>query len=402
MKRLLSTTSLARGAVIRKAGLAAALPFSLLAIAPVHADPMSMNDKMSMNDTMAMNKAMSIKVGGFFTQSIAAVDADSNTVSQEDEALNQNAEIHFMGKTMLNNGTVIGINIQLEAESSSDGDQIDEHYVYARGNWGKLIVGAENGVAHLGEVTAPGFVAGLKMADNSLTDAVIEAAYDTAFGASNVIEDANMSTKIENISGDANKVSYFTPRLGGLQLGVSFAPNNADIYGGESNFVAVSDGQQEDILEFSVNYKMYLMDGVRLKLGYTEAEGSTVGAGADPESYGYGAQIAYQDITFGVNQTTYENLGAVSGDKYAASDDIETTNYAVVYKMGASKFGIGYTDSEETAGADNIDYQELMIGGSTKISDGVSVGYYYQDTEASINEQDADVSLVGLTLALQF
>lgn len=103
-----------------------------------------------------------------------------------------------------------------------------------------------------------------------------------------------------------------------------------------------------------------------------------------------------------MNQTTYENLGAVSGDKYAASDDIETTNYAVVYKMGASKFGIGYTDSEETAGADNIDYQELMIGGSTKISNGVSVGYYYQDTEASINEQDADVSLVGLTLALQF
>ena len=48
MKRLLSTTSLARGAAIRKAGLAAALPFSLLAIAPVHADPMSMNDKMSM------------------------------------------------------------------------------------------------------------------------------------------------------------------------------------------------------------------------------------------------------------------------------------------------------------------------------------------------------------------
>ena len=43
-----------------------------------------------------------------------------------------------------------------------------------------------------------------------------------------------------------------------------------------------------------------------------------------------------------------------------------------------------------------------MIGGSTKISDGVSVGYYHQDTEASINEQDADVSLVGLTLALQF
>ena len=172
-------------------------------------------------------------MGGFFVQSVAAVDADSATGNLEDEGFVQNGEIHFKGKAMLDNGTEIGLNIQLEAETSSD--QIDEHYVYAKGDWGKLIVGAENGVAHLGEVTAPGFVAGLKMHNNSLTDAVIEKAYDAALGA-NTIEDANMSTKIEHISSDANKVSYFTPRLNGLQLGVSFAPNNDDADGGESNF----------------------------------------------------------------------------------------------------------------------------------------------------------------------
>ena len=146
---------------------------------------------------------------GGFVQSVAAVEADSDTDNLEDEGIVQNAEIHFKGKAMLDGGTEIGLKIQLEAETSSD--QIDEHYVYAKGDWGKLIVGAENGVAYLGEVTAPGFVAGLKMHDNSLTNAVIQNAYEVAFDQKSVIEDANMSTKIEHISSDANKVSYFTP-----------------------------------------------------------------------------------------------------------------------------------------------------------------------------------------------
>lgn len=385
MKKLLSTTSLARGAVIGKGGLLAALPITLLAVAPANAGPIDLT------------------VGGFFTQSVAAVDANSGTANLEDEALVQNAEIHFKGKAMLDSGTEIGLNIQLEAETSDD--QIDEHYVYAKGDWGKLIVGAENGVAHLGEVTAPGFVAGFKMANNSLTDAIIEKVYDVALGA-NAIEDANMSTKIEHISGDANKVSYFSPRLNGLQLGFSFAPNNDDTDGGESNFVEVADGTQEDIMEFSVNYKMSMMNGTRVKLAYTQVEGSTVGVGADPESYGYGAQVAYQNYVVGVNQTTYENLGTLAGDKYTDSEEIETTNIAAVYKMGATRFGIGFTDSEETGVNDNVDYEEMMIGGSTKVADGVRVGYYYQDTEATRNDgttqTSADVSMVGLTLALKF
>jgi hypothetical protein len=147
---------------------------------------------------------------------------------------------------------------------------------------------------------------------------------------------------------------------------------------------------------------MSMMNGTKVKLGYTQVEGSTVGGGVDPESYGYGAQIAYNNYVFGVNQTTYENLGALSsGGEYTGSNEIETTNIAAVYKMGATKFGIGFTDSEET-GTNNVDYEELMIGGLTKLVDGISVGYYYQDTEATRGDASADVSLLGLTLALTF
>ena len=405
--------------------------------------------------------------------------------------MNQNAEIHFKGRSRFDNGMEIGFQVQLEAETH-DNDQIDEHYVYVKGDWGKVIVGAENGVAHLGEVTGPSFVAGLKSYNNSLTDEVIETAYDTIFD-DDIIEDANMSTKIEHISGDANKVSYFTPKINGVQLGVSFTPNNEDRKGGESNFDDIAGGQ-EDIIEYSLSYSDKFDNG-SYKIGVTASQGNNVrdvvvdraitrqidSAGTvvgtnyaqhvagDPESMGFGVIVKYDNWTFGGNQTTYEDLAAVGASysnearldengmaildedgaeirdkigKYAFSKEIETTYYGLAYRMGRHKFGVGFTDSDETrygrpgvAGFEaitavprdssatppveevlaaaavaaeeavarpNVEYKEMLIGGTTKLASGVSIGYYYQDTEVTNGDESGDVSLVGVTLALKF
>ena len=90
-------------------------------------------------------------LGGYLTQSAAIIDVDeTGNLNLEDESLDQNGEIHFKGKSVLENGTEIGLRVELEA--SSHGDQIDEHYLYLVADWGKLIIGAENGVAYLGHV----------------------------------------------------------------------------------------------------------------------------------------------------------------------------------------------------------------------------------------------------------
>lgn len=121
-----------------------------------------------------------LSIGGYFTQSINLLDADhregDETGDIEDEVLAQNAEIHFKGSTKLRSGTEIGFRVELEAEAT--GDQIDEHYLYLKGDFGKLIMGAENGVGHLMQVRAPSFVPGLNFFDNSITDDAIEKAYD--------------------------------------------------------------------------------------------------------------------------------------------------------------------------------------------------------------------------------
>ena len=404
-----------------------------------------------------------LSVGGFFTQSFAFVTADAPNDPApepdfEDTALNQNAEVHFKGRTTLDNGTEIGFQVQLEAESRDD--IIDEHYIYARGAWGRLIVGAENGVAHLGEATGPSFVPGLRAYNNSVTDAVIEDAYDIAFGkvrnlksaslmerlteddmgnpifeeasseyTEGLIEDAHMSTKLEHISGDANKISYFSPRIVGLQFGLSFAPNNEDRTGGESNFVDTATANQTDIFEASLNFS-FKLGGQGLKTALTGISASnTDEANEDnPSGLGFGLVYTFGDGQIGVNNTTYTNLRSTSY-KYAESAEISTTYAGFSYKFGRTKIGLGFTTSTETLERDRLDangdpvmqdgnpvidegettYTEIMLGGGTRLAPRVEVGYYLQQTSADYDAPDAlnntigkSVTLVGATLALRF
>ena len=420
----------------------------------------------------AQAEPMTFSVGGYFTQSLQLVDIDDyDDITFEDEVLAQNAEIHFKGKTMLSNGTELGIRIELEASDAED--QIDEHYLYMKGDWGKLIVGAENGIGHLMQVRAPRFVPGLKMFDNSLTEDTYETAFDRHL-ADEAIEDAHMSTKLEHISGDANKLSYMTPSVGGLQIGFSFAPNNDDRYGGEQNAVASNEGgtvddqpNEEDIIELGVSYKGSIND-VGYKFSYTEVEGDTRVNDNKPESTSVGLALQYGDWVLGGNMSEYKHLNEVDS-RYANSESIETTSYALKYRLNKDSYvGIGFTDCEEmrheprTSGivengnlgdgneiggtADNADsdipaitfegslmttYEEMMIGGGTKLGSGLSLGFYYTIAEAAhqtvsggvvtppvavasaddtpgsisdyeVSEDDTEISAVGITLALRF
>jgi outer membrane protein OmpU len=311
----------------------------------------------------------------------------------------------------LPSGTEIGARVELEAEGATD-DLIDEHYLYLKGDWGKVILGAENGVGHLMQVRAPRFVPGLKMFDNSVTEEIIEDAYDLQLG-SDVIEDAHMSTKLEHISGDANKFSYLTPKVGGLQVGVSFTPNNRDRNGGENN-VATSypgDGShrlQEDIIEMAFRFTGSYR-GFGYRLSHSNVSSDTLLGTLDPESNSTGLQVYWDDWVFGANLSEYENLQALPDDKYSGSANIETLNYALKYKQGDRYWGIGFTQSEESTVAssgDRTDYEEIMIGGGRKLMKGLEFGYYYQMTEAELTtanaKNTAETETLGLTLALAF
>ena len=133
------------------------------------------------------------------------------------------AEVWFVGETTLDNGIKVGVNIQLEAYTSSD--QIDEHYVYITGGFGRLVIGAENSAPYIMHYAAP------SPTGNAYG---VESPNFFAFRAppSNAI--ATINTPLQ-LTSDANKITYYTPRFApGFQFGASYTPDN-DAFAGQQS-----------------------------------------------------------------------------------------------------------------------------------------------------------------------
>jgi len=126
------------------------------------------------------------------------------------------AEVFFVGETALDNGIKIGVNIQLEAYTSAD--QIDEHYVYVQGGFGRIVVGAENSAAYLMHYSAPSPTGGDFGAD-SPNFLPFRAPPSNGTGGS--------VFTFMGLTNDANKITYYTPRFApGFQFGLSYTPDD--------------------------------------------------------------------------------------------------------------------------------------------------------------------------------
>jgi predicted porin len=124
-------------------------------------------------------------------------------------------EVHFDGETKLDNGIKIGVNIQLEAYTSND--QIDEHYIFLDGGFGRLVVGAENSAMYLMHYAAPSPTGGDFGAD-SPNFVPFRAPGNNATGSVRTFS---------QLTNDANKITYYTPRFApGFQFGLSYTPDD--------------------------------------------------------------------------------------------------------------------------------------------------------------------------------
>ena len=135
------------------------------------------------------------------------------------------------------------VNIQLEARTTtaSTMDQIDEHFVFFTGDWGRVIVGAENSAPYLMGYGAP--AAGLGV--NSPT-----------FRPFQAVGGATTNNFITGIS-DNNKLTYFSPRFSGFQLGISYTPedNNNNGAGLTSGLATDNDvGDQANFFSIGANF----------------------------------------------------------------------------------------------------------------------------------------------------
>ncbi len=170
---------------------------------------------------------------------------------------------------------------------------------------------------------------------------------------------------------DANKISYYSPRFSGLQLGLSYAPDTtvsgtADAF---SNAAFISlfgslAGTYEDVIEVGVNYKGASQD-VTYGVSLTGQFGDSKAAGAeDLEAYAIGAELGYREFSLAASYGDWQESGQAVG----AGADQDYFSVGVGYENGPVAASVTYLDSE--AGA--LKHENIVVGAEYNAAAGLT------------------------------
>lgn len=180
---------------------------------------------------------LAISVGGYFAEVAKFQDRDgaSGEVNTHSVGLAQDAEIYFNIRGVLDDGTVIGGRVELEA--ATDADQIDERYLFIeRRDIGRAEVGSTDRASSKMVYGAPIAIPGYGTVDPTGSISVTNARAGARTGG-NLTKFSNIDDR-EGINLYTSSDRYFGSKAGkGLQLGVSYTPDGCE------DFVAASGNQ---------------------------------------------------------------------------------------------------------------------------------------------------------------
>jgi hypothetical protein len=333
-------------------------------------------------------------VGGFFKSAYMMVfdDDSEGEIGNErnTDGFFQDAEVHFTGSTVLDNGLEVGARIELEGENA--GDQIDEAWIYFSGGFGEVRIGSDDDALANACIVPPGGTGNFS------------AFSPNQWGANTVT--SNVVCSGVDDKGDAQKIVYITPSFAGFQLTLSYTPNGGDEdhidgVGPHLGMPANTDGESRHNV---AAYGTYSFEG--------DGWGLTAGAGASFEGHVEqqpGADRDEQEFYQAGLNLTFGNF-AVGGvfeyfndllDQGDDSVDQWVAGAGISYTMDAWTVGLQYShlDRENDGSSDTADLGQdrAVITGNYAMGPGINVdaeiGYTWVDTdpEDAVNDDGFNV-----------
>ena len=314
----------------------------------------------------ALAAPMGVTVGGYYNALVYSQDVDD--LDTRDIGIHNDAEIIFKGKGKLNNGMEVGFQVQLEAEGAGESDHIDENYVYVKGGFGKIEVGAENNAAYKQQVSAPKPF-GWKTYDNNFKTWSKVSSYKKPL--------------MDDIDGDALKINYYSPKVNGFQFAYSMTPDTSDKKGDTDLYKDTGSGEAT---AYGIKYSGKI-GGMKVQASYGVNELDEDPGKSTAEDSAFGLSISSGNFTIGGNTATIER----------GVNETDILHYGIEYKLSkASKIGLIIHDQEN---ADDTQLDILAVGGSTKLGGGTTLTYSYESLE---DDTYGDSEFIGVGLLLKF
>ncbi len=228
------------------------------------------------------------------------------------------SETKIQAEGAADNGVNYSAKVELEVDADNDGGDVnaDEAVLAFWGGFGRVELGREDGAADNMFVAGEDFQAGTGGIDG---------------------DPANLDLPGVNDSGDAAKITYFTPRVGGFQLGASFTPDTGD----DENDSDDDAGDIEEHVELGANFTTSA-GGADVTLSAVASIGDAEVGDEDLEDYAIGGGVEFGGLGIGVGYIIKEDLA--EGDGFTVG---------VKYGFGPANVSAGYSydnpdDEDET------------------------------------------------------
>jgi hypothetical protein len=327
-----------------------------------------------------------VLLGGFTEFGVVA--GSRNTVTDGEDGGDRkynffmDNELHVEANGATESGILYGSKVWLEVGTGGLGGtspsvEVDEVGLFFSGNFGRIELGRDDGVE----------------------DEMYVGGEDAQAGTGGIDGDIpNINFVQFTTTDDAAKVSYFSPRVVGIQLGVSFAPDLED-NGGENRFQG-GDNEGENGVGAGANW-VGALGAVDLTLSavglWADCESnctSTVndvqsGFSDDELSWAVGGLLGFGGFTLGA--------GYNRNDTFAHDSQGDIVNVGLKYGFGAANVSVGWTwNSFDDSDLD--DSNLFVVSGDLGLLPGVTlladVSYNTEDLGAykgganGANEQD--------------
>ena len=280
-----------------------------------------------------MPKKVSVGISGFMEQWVGGSSLDGHT-QDGGSGVHSDTEIHFKGKLESDSGLEFGVTVELEGNDDkhkhTDGaaakaTTLDETFAWIGGSFGELQIGAHDDASSAMHYGQQDVGIGMNAGDIKVWIPVA--------GQFNT----------NGWHGDRKGVIYYTPRIGGVQFGASYAP---DVNNQEEGKTAHHN--DTDAMSVGLNVKQTLGDAnVSVSAGhYMESQ---TGDGVDDRTFtNFGLQVGMSGIGFNVAYAGSDD----GDDDMDTAKDFDEVSVGVIYADGPMAVSLGHFQTDYEGDAD--------------------------------------------------
>jgi outer membrane protein OmpU len=343
-----------------------------------------------------------VTIGGFadFQAGFTSDDLDAN---QRGHGFRNDTEVSVKVDGKSDAGLGYGAVIDLEADVTGDADNqglnASRTYVYLDGLWGRFELGSNQGAGETMRVDASSIAAATGGIDGAWTYfANNPAGVGFITTPSLPLAHGSLTALGEEGTDNANKITYYSPRYSGFQLGLSYQPDFSD-RGQTLTRADNNAGQSGENLDLGLNYEGVFSDvsvGAAVTGQFGNAETS---ATEDLGAWNAGAKVGYAGFSLAGSYGSWDD--SLSVVRSGTDGEYWTVGGAYDYNQFAAS--VTYLDSQIDQGRTSNDFNNIVVGLDYKLAPGltpyVEASFYDFDAPGAVNDNDGSAVLVGTQLA---